>query len=163
MGKQVQDPLQPKSWGKYCRPSDSMALLYVVSSRPVCFHFLQNDIVLLHEYVLQQNSVYFSLSVKSWNYEIVKYHASCAECILLVFLATLLKANEFLYYRLVCLRLHPVFAVLHPTEVFVSFVSINGSEQEIWPASGEQFFEGDLRPNGKFLCPLLIPALPLQS
>lgn len=85
MGKQVQGPLQPKSWGKNCRPSDSMALLYVVSSRPVCFHFRQNDIVLLHECVLQQNSVYFSLSVKSWNYEIVKYHASCAECILLLF------------------------------------------------------------------------------
>ena len=87
----------------------------------------------------------------------------CGVHIALVFLATLLKANEFLYYRLVCLRVHPVFRVLHPTEVFVSFISINGSGQEIWPASIEQFFEGDLRPNGKFLCPLLILSLPLQS
>ncbi|RWR87274.1 Glycoside hydrolase [Cinnamomum micranthum f. kanehirae] len=55
------------------------------------------------------------------------------------------------FSRLVCLRVHPVFTVLHPTEVFVSFVSINGSEQEIWPASGEQFFEGDLRPNGEWM------------
>lgn len=74
--------------------------------------------------------------------------------IALVSLQKMLKANESFYIeRLVCLRVHPVFTILHPTKVFVAFVSINGSEQEIWPASGEQFFEGDLRPNGKFLHP----------
>lgn len=41
-----------------------------------------------------------------------------------------------------------MFSLLHPTNSFVSFVSINGSEHEVWPESGEQLFEGDLRPNG---------------
>ena len=50
--------------------------------------------------------------------------------------------------RLVCLRVHPMFNLLHPTESFVSFVSIDGSKHEVWPEAGEQFYEGDLRPNG---------------
>ncbi|RZC91283.1 hypothetical protein C5167_027346, partial [Papaver somniferum] len=55
------------------------------------------------------------------------------------------------FSRVVCLRVHPVFTLLHPTEVFVSFVSINGSKHELWPGDDEQFFEGDLRPNDTFL------------
>lgn len=55
----------------------------------------------------------------------------------------------FWYCRLVCLRVHPTFSLLHPTETYVLFTSIDGSKQEIWPDSGEQAFEGDLRPNGK--------------
>ncbi|PIA58697.1 hypothetical protein AQUCO_00500561v1 [Aquilegia coerulea] len=55
------------------------------------------------------------------------------------------------FSRLVCLRVHPMFTLLHPTEVFVTFVSINGSNHEVWPESGEQLFEGDLRPNGEWM------------
>ncbi|KAI3859641.1 hypothetical protein MKX03_031155 [Papaver bracteatum] len=55
------------------------------------------------------------------------------------------------FSRLVCLRVHPVFTLLHPTEVFVSFVSINGSKHELRPGADEQFFEGDLRPNGEWI------------
>ncbi|KAK1272826.1 hypothetical protein QJS04_geneDACA012208 [Acorus gramineus] len=55
------------------------------------------------------------------------------------------------FSRLVCLRVHPVFTLLHPTEVFVAFTSINGSKQEIQPEAGEQWFEGDLRPNGEWM------------
>ncbi|KAL5724729.1 alpha-glucosidase [Ranunculus cassubicifolius] len=54
------------------------------------------------------------------------------------------------YSRLVCLRVHPMFTLVHPTEVFVTFVSINGSKHEILPDSGEQVFQGDDRPNGEW-------------
>lgn len=43
-----------------------------------------------------------------------------------------------------------MFNLLHPTESFVSFTSIDGSKHEVWPESGEQVFEGNLLPNGKF-------------
>ncbi|KAL6547689.1 hypothetical protein OROHE_009394 [Orobanche hederae] len=52
------------------------------------------------------------------------------------------------FSRLVCLRVHPMFRLLHPTESFVSFTSIDGSKHEVWPEFGEQFLEGNLRPNG---------------
>ncbi|RZC69523.1 hypothetical protein C5167_032891 [Papaver somniferum] len=55
------------------------------------------------------------------------------------------------FSRLVCFRVHPVFTLLHPTEVFVSFVSIDGSKHELWPESDEKLFEGDLRPNGEWI------------
>lgn len=55
------------------------------------------------------------------------------------------------YSRLVCLRVHPTFALLHPTESFVSFISIDGSRHEIRPDSGEQSYEGDDRPNGEWM------------
>ncbi|GJT89619.1 alpha-glucosidase 2 [Tanacetum coccineum] len=55
------------------------------------------------------------------------------------------------YSRLVCLRIHPTFNLLHPTESYVSFTSINGSKHEVWPESGEQLYEGDLRPNGEWM------------
>lgn len=42
-----------------------------------------------------------------------------------------------------------MFTLLHPTESYVSFTSIDGSKHEVWPESGEQFYEGDLLPNGK--------------
>nr|XP_016437343.1 PREDICTED: uncharacterized protein LOC107763363 [Nicotiana tabacum] len=55
------------------------------------------------------------------------------------------------FSRLVCLRVHPMFSLLHPTESYVSFTSINGSKHELWPESGEQVFEGDLRPKGEWM------------
>lgn len=58
----------------------------------------------------------------------------------------------FLLWRLVCLRVHPTFTLLHPTEVVVAFTAINGSKQECSPESGEVTLEGDLRPNGKLSC-----------
>jgi len=52
------------------------------------------------------------------------------------------------FCRLVCLRVHPTFSVLHPSESFVSFTSMDGSKHEVFPDGMEQFFEGDLIPNG---------------
>lgn len=51
--------------------------------------------------------------------------------------------------RLVCLRVHPTFSLLHPTESFVAFTSIDGSKHEVWPESGERVYQGNLVPNGK--------------
>ncbi|KAH9753530.1 Heteroglycan glucosidase 1 [Citrus sinensis] len=55
------------------------------------------------------------------------------------------------FSRLVCLRVHPMFTLLHPTKSFISFTSIDGSKQEIWPESGEQFYGGNLLPNGEWM------------
>lgn len=41
-----------------------------------------------------------------------------------------------------------MFTLLHPTESYVSFTAIDGSRHEIGPESSEQFFEGNLLPNG---------------
>ncbi|CAJ1930908.1 unnamed protein product [Sphenostylis stenocarpa] len=54
------------------------------------------------------------------------------------------------FSRLVCLRVHPTFNVLHPSESFVSFTSMDGSVHEVFPDGGEQFFEGNLIPNGEW-------------
>ncbi|KAI3961698.1 hypothetical protein MKW92_034199 [Papaver armeniacum] len=55
------------------------------------------------------------------------------------------------FSRMVCLRVHPVFNLLHPTEVYVSFVSVDGSKHELWPGADEKLFDGDLRPNGEWM------------
>lgn len=55
------------------------------------------------------------------------------------------------FSRLVCLRVHPMFTLLHPTEVLVVFNSIDGSKHEIDHESGEQSFEGNLLPNGEWM------------
>lgn len=55
------------------------------------------------------------------------------------------------YSRLVCLRVHPTFNLLNPTETFVSFSSIDGSKHEIRPDSGELALEGDARPDGEWM------------
>uniref|UniRef100_A0A1D1XRD3 Alpha-glucosidase 2 n=1 Tax=Anthurium amnicola TaxID=1678845 RepID=A0A1D1XRD3_9ARAE len=55
------------------------------------------------------------------------------------------------FSRLVCLRVHPSFTLLHPTETYISFISVDGCKHEIWPESGEKFLEGDLRPNGEWM------------
>ncbi|XAR70739.1 Alpha-glucosidase [Bertholletia excelsa] len=56
------------------------------------------------------------------------------------------------FSRLVCLRVHPVFTLLHPTESYVYFTSIDGSKHEVWPEFGEETtYEGDLRPNGEWM------------
>ncbi|KAL0447682.1 UNVERIFIED_CONTAM: hypothetical protein Slati_1896100 [Sesamum latifolium] len=54
------------------------------------------------------------------------------------------------FSRLVCLRVHPMFNLLHPTESYVSFTAVDGSKHEVWPESGERVLEGDLRPNGEW-------------
>ncbi|KAL0297456.1 UNVERIFIED_CONTAM: Alpha-glucosidase 2 [Sesamum radiatum] len=54
------------------------------------------------------------------------------------------------FSRLVCLRVHPMFNLLHPTESYVSFTAVDGSKHEVWPESGEWVLEGDLRPNGEW-------------
>lgn len=56
-----------------------------------------------------------------------------------------------IFCRLVCLRVHPTFILLHPSESFVSFTSMDGSVHEVFPDSGEQFFEGNLIPNGNMV------------
>ncbi|KAG6782588.1 hypothetical protein POTOM_011998 [Populus tomentosa] len=55
------------------------------------------------------------------------------------------------FSRLVCLRVHPTLNLSHPTETFVSFTSIDGSEHEIWPGSGVQFYRENLLPNGELV------------
>ncbi|XP_051119178.1 uncharacterized protein LOC127243279 [Andrographis paniculata] len=55
------------------------------------------------------------------------------------------------YSRLVCLRVHPTFSLLHPTETCVRFTAIDGSKHEFWPESGDQVFQGDSRPNGEWI------------
>ncbi|WOL09513.1 hypothetical protein Cni_G18266 [Canna indica] len=55
------------------------------------------------------------------------------------------------FSRLVCLRIHPVFTLLHPTEVAVVFYSIDGLKHEICHESGELSFEGNNRPNGEWM------------
>ncbi|KAL3598849.1 hypothetical protein D5086_006767 [Populus alba] len=55
------------------------------------------------------------------------------------------------FSRLVCLRVHPTLNLSHPTETFVSFTSIDGSEHEIWPESGVQFYRENLLPNGELV------------
>ncbi|PRQ19137.1 putative alpha-glucosidase [Rosa chinensis] len=55
------------------------------------------------------------------------------------------------YSRLVCLRVHPMFTLLHPSESYVSFTAIDGSKHEIGPESNEQFYEGNLMPNGEWM------------
>ncbi|KAI4365348.1 hypothetical protein MLD38_021341 [Melastoma candidum] len=55
------------------------------------------------------------------------------------------------YSRLVCLRVHPTFSLLHPTETFISFTSIDGSKHEVWPGSEELALEGDSLPNGEWV------------
>ncbi|CAJ2646991.1 unnamed protein product [Trifolium pratense] len=54
------------------------------------------------------------------------------------------------FSRLVCLRIHPTFHLLHPSESLVSFTSIDGSTHEVFPDGGEQIFEGRLIPNGEW-------------
>ncbi|CAO2827331.1 unnamed protein product [Amaranthus hypochondriacus] len=54
------------------------------------------------------------------------------------------------FSRLVCLRVHPTFALQHPTESFVSFTAIDGSKHQIQPESSELSYEGDQRPNGEW-------------
>ncbi|WJX61497.1 alpha-glucosidase [Trifolium repens] len=54
------------------------------------------------------------------------------------------------FSRLVCLRIHPTFHLLHPSESLVSFTSIDGSTHEVFPDGGEKIFEGRLIPNGEW-------------
>ncbi|KAJ8509812.1 hypothetical protein OPV22_000246 [Ensete ventricosum] len=55
------------------------------------------------------------------------------------------------FSRMVCLRAHPTFTLLHPTEVLVAFNSVDGVKHEIFHESGELSFEGDHRPNGEWM------------
>eukprot|EP00252_Welwitschia_mirabilis_P011944 TRINITY_DN2656_c0_g1_i2.p1 TRINITY_DN2656_c0_g1~~TRINITY_DN2656_c0_g1_i2.p1 ORF type:complete len:985 (-),score=212.67 TRINITY_DN2656_c0_g1_i2:79-3033(-) len=55
------------------------------------------------------------------------------------------------FSRLVCLRVHPTFNLLHPTEVSVKFKSVDGKECEMGPEVGEKFLEGNSRPNGEWM------------
>ncbi|XP_010466714.1 PREDICTED: uncharacterized protein LOC104746868 isoform X2 [Camelina sativa] len=55
------------------------------------------------------------------------------------------------FSRLVCLRVHPTFYLMHPTESFVSFTSIDGSKHEVWPDSGEQLYAGNSLPHGEWM------------
>ncbi|EOA32320.1 hypothetical protein CARUB_v10015582mg [Capsella rubella] len=55
------------------------------------------------------------------------------------------------FSRLVCLRVHPTFTLLHPTDTFVSFTSIDGSKHEVWPDSEEKLYEGNNLPHGEWM------------
>lgn len=70
---------------------------------------------------------------------------------LLAFLSSILMHTLpliILCCRLVCLRAHPTFILLHPTESSITFTSVEGSKHEFWPDSGEHFYEGSLLPDG---------------
>ncbi|GFZ16312.1 heteroglycan glucosidase 1 [Actinidia rufa] len=49
----------------------------------------------------------------------------------------LVQAGERESLMLVCLRVHPMFTLLHPTESYVLFTSVDGSKHEVRPESGE--------------------------
>ncbi|ESQ47453.1 hypothetical protein EUTSA_v10019990mg [Eutrema salsugineum] len=55
------------------------------------------------------------------------------------------------FSRLVCLRVHPTFCLMHPIESFVSFTSVDGTKHEVWPESGEQLYEGNNLPHGEWM------------
>ncbi|KAJ1288397.1 hypothetical protein BS78_02G086400 [Paspalum vaginatum] len=55
------------------------------------------------------------------------------------------------FSRSVCIRVHPSFTLVHPTEVVVAFTAVNGSNQEITPQLGDITLEGDHRPNGEWM------------
>jgi len=56
------------------------------------------------------------------------------------------------FSRLVCLRIHPQFTLQNPADVFISFVSMNGSMHKILPVLGEKHhLDGNLRPNGEWM------------
>lgn len=77
--------------------------------------------------------------------------SSSSDLIFRILILLLCLIDFVIWYRLVVLRVHPMFTLLHPTESFVSFTSINGSKQEVWPESGEQTFEGDDLPDGEWM------------
>ncbi|XP_020571578.1 uncharacterized protein LOC110018570 [Phalaenopsis equestris] len=72
-------------------------------------------------------------------------------CIYSGIIAHTVGAGSGGFSRLVCLRVHPTFTLLHPTEVFVMFKSIDGSKHVIEPEAGETMLEGDIRPNGEWM------------
>ncbi|XP_057872390.2 uncharacterized protein LOC131078661 isoform X2 [Cryptomeria japonica] len=55
------------------------------------------------------------------------------------------------FSRLVCLRVHPIFVLIHPTEVCVKFTSVDGKECEIGSEMGEKMLEANSRPNGEWM------------
>uniref|UniRef100_A0A0D6QW16 Glycoside hydrolase family 31 N-terminal domain-containing protein n=1 Tax=Araucaria cunninghamii TaxID=56994 RepID=A0A0D6QW16_ARACU len=55
------------------------------------------------------------------------------------------------FSRLVCLRVHPTFTLVHPTEVCVKFTSVDGTDYEVYPEMGEKILESNARPNGKWM------------
>ncbi|XP_058777569.1 uncharacterized protein LOC131651863 isoform X2 [Vicia villosa] len=65
-------------------------------------------------------------------------------------IARSVRAGSEGFSRLACLRIHPTFNLLHPSESFVSFTSIDGSKHEVFPDDREQIFEGHHIPNGEW-------------
>lgn len=57
------------------------------------------------------------------------------------------------FSRLVCLRIHPTFKIVHPMNSFIIFIAIDGKEHELKPsmAFGEFSIKGSNRPNGKVI------------
>lgn len=58
------------------------------------------------------------------------------------------------FSRLVRLRIHPMFKIVHPMESFIEYTAIDGKKHELRPKMdfGEFSIEGSDRPNGKALC-----------
>lgn len=55
------------------------------------------------------------------------------------------------FSRLVRLRIHPMFKIVHPMVSFIEYTAIDGTKHELHPKMdfGEFSIEGSARPNGK--------------
>ena len=57
------------------------------------------------------------------------------------------------FSRLVCLRIHPAFKIVHPMHSSIHYTAIDGTVHELKPsmAFGESSIKGSDRPNGMFI------------
>jgi len=57
------------------------------------------------------------------------------------------------FSRLVCLRIHPMFKIVHPMYSSIHYTAIDGTLHELKPSLefGESSITGSDRPNGKFM------------
>lgn len=55
------------------------------------------------------------------------------------------------FSRLVCLRIHPLFKIVHAMHSFIHYTAIDGTQHELKPSMefGEYSIKGSDRPNGK--------------
>jgi hypothetical protein len=64
-----------------------------------------------------------------------------------------LWGDDLWHYRLVCLRIHPVFKLDHPMATVIKYTAIDGTSHEISPNTDcqELWLRGSERPNGEWM------------